>query len=219
MRRSGSNGPLRIHLIPDDPLVTYRVRAAIGERAQWTLTTGLSCRIPPQTDVLLLPAARCADCLDETGGMSADGTPAACLAYGPASLLSGCFLRGCDDYLKEPWDGEELEHRLARWARPLELTVDEVTIRVEGDRLVSELGSTGITEGERRVLGILVRHRGEPVPREAFLYALWGTDAHRSRVVDVYISRLRRRLQEVLPASAEGSFLRSLRGFGFTLAA
>jgi hypothetical protein len=217
MRRSGSSGPLRIHLIPDDRLVTHRVRAAIGERANWSLTTGLTCRVPPQTDVLLLPADRCAECLEETAGVSADGAPTAILAYGPASLLSGCFLRGCDDYLKEPWEGTELEHRLARWIRPLELTMGNVTVRVESDRLVSELGSTGITEGERRVLQLLLRHRGEAIPREAFLYALWGTATRESRLVDVYVSRLRTRLREVLPASAGGNLVRSIRGFGYTL--
>jgi hypothetical protein len=36
------------------------------------------------------------------------------LASGPGDCLRSAFLAGCDDYLREPWDPEELEARVLR---------------------------------------------------------------------------------------------------------
>lgn len=213
MRRSGSSGPLHVHLVPSDPLVAERVRTRVGQRPSWRLSIGLSCRIPPDTDVVLLPADRCSECLLD------DPSPPAYLAYGGAELLTGCVLRGCADYLKVPWDGDELEFRLERFARPLAFSVAGVQVRLEHLRLVSEVGRTGITAAEHAVLELLIRRSGETVSRDALFYALWGTEGGSSRLVDVYVSRLRRRLREVLPPGGPADPLRAVHGRGYTLEA
>lgn len=222
MRRSGSNGPLRVHLVPSDPLVAERVRARVGQRPSWSMSIGLSCRIPPETDVVLLPADRCAECLSFSPNQTwtrvrHNPVPTAYLAYGSGELLPGCVLRGCADYLKTPWDGDELEFRLERFARPLAFSAAGVQVRLEHLRLVSEVGRTGITAAERAVLELLVRRSGETVTRDALFYALWGTDGGNSRLVDVYVSRLRRRLREVLPPGGLADPIRAVHGRGYTL--
>jgi hypothetical protein len=232
MRRSGSSGPLRIHLIPSDPATRERIRTRVRERTDWQLTTGLSPRIPPDTDVVLIPADRCADDLEpssadvgEAPGQRVSvavaegpdpGGPSY-LAYGPAEHLAGCVLRGCVDFLKEPWDEDELEFRLERLAPPVTFTVAGTTLRIEPTRLSSDIGSTELSPGERAVLEALVRHRGEPVSREALFYGIWGTDGGDSRVIDVYVSRLRGRIREVLPRNRRPNPLRAVRGLGYTL--
>ncbi len=213
MRRSAGSGPLRVHLVPSDPLVAERIRTRVGQRPSWSMSVGLSCRIPPDADVVLLPAERCGECLPEAP------SPRAYLAYGAPELLSGCILRGCADYLKTPWDGDELEFRLERFARPLTFSVAGVQVRLENLRLVSEAGRTGITAAEQAVLELLIRRPGETVSREALFYALWGTDGGNSRLVDVYVSRLRRRLREVLPPRSPADPLRAVHGRGYTLEA
>jgi hypothetical protein len=227
MRRSGSSGPLRIHLIPTDPVSAERIRSRIRERRAWTLTVGLSCRIPPEADLVMLPAGRCRECL---GGGHPDGAHPdgahpgsrhrggpAYLAYGPPEHLRECALHGCSDYLKDPWDLDELEFRLGRCAAPLRFTAGAVTVRLEPTRVVSELGSSGITAAEWAVLELLLRRAGEPVSRDALFYAVWGAAGGDSRLVDVYVSRLRRRLAEVLPPGGLHDPLRSIRGYGYTL--
>ena len=222
MRGSGSSGPLHVHLVPSDPLVAERIRIRVAQRPLWEMSVGLSCRIPPGTDVVLLPADRCADCLlttapDTPTPILDDPSPPAYLAYGAAELLVGCVLRGCTDYLKTPWDGDELEFRLERFARPLEFSMAGVQVRLERLRLVSEVGRTEVTAAERALLELLIRHSGETVSRDALFYALWGTEGGSSRLVDVYVSRLRRRLREVLPSESLVDPLRSVRGRGYTL--
>ena len=213
MRGSAGSGPLRVHLVPSEPLVAERIRARVAQRPSWNMSIGLSCRIPPDADVVLLPAERCGECLLD------DPSPPAYLAYGKPELLAGCVLRGCADYLKTPWDGDELEFRLERFVRPLAFSVAGVQVRLENLRLVSEVGRTGITAAERAVLELLIRRSGETVSREALFYALWGTDGGSSRLVDVYVSRLRRRLREVLPPRSPADPLRAVHGRGYTLEA
>ncbi len=213
MRRSAGSGPLHVHLVPSDRLVAERIRTRVAQRPSWNMSIGLSCRIPPDTDVVLLPADRCRECLP------GDPSSPAFLAYGAPELLAGCVLRGSADYLKTPWDGDELEFRLERFARPLSFSVSGVQVRLEDLRLVSEVGRTGITAAERAVLELLIRRPGETVSREALFYALWGTDGGSSRLVDVYVSRLRRRLREVLPPRSLVDPLRAIHGRGYTLEA
>lgn len=217
MRRSGSSGPLRIHLIPTDPVSAERIKSRIRERGAWTLSIGLSCRLPPEADLVMLPAQRCRECLSgmNPGGVNPGGP--AYLAYGPAEHLRECALYGCRDYLKDPWDLDELEFRLGRFTSPLRFTAGAVTVRLEPTRVVSELGSSAITAAEWAVLELLLRRAGEPVSREALFYALWGAAGGDSRLVDVYVSRLRRRLAEVLPPDGLHDPLRSIRGYGYTL--
>lgn len=216
MRRSGSSGPLRVHLIPSDPLSAERIKARIRERPGWRVSAGLQCRIPHEVDLVMVPADRCAECLDPAE--DADDAPAY-LAYGDAGYLASCVLRGCSDFLKDPWDAEELEFRLGRFARPPEFAVAGTRIRLETTRLVSEHGATAITPAEHAILQTLARRPGRIVTRAALFYAVWGAEGGSSRLVDVYISRLRRRLGEVLPIGAESDVLRSIRGRGYTLEA
>ncbi|MFO8064354.1 MAG: response regulator transcription factor [Spirochaetota bacterium] len=213
MRRSASSGSLRIHLIAADAVVSERVRRVIESRPQWSATRGRDFPFPPKAEVILIPASLCVtrpwNELHESGRFL--------LAYGPAEQLENCYLRGCDDYLKDPWDGTELMFRLERFCRPAEFCVGDVRIRVEADRLVSELGSTGLTEAEQHLLQMLLRKAGAPVTREALFYAIWGVPGGSSRLVDVYVSRLRRRILEVGPGGPPMEVISSVRGVGYSL--
>jgi CheY-like chemotaxis protein len=142
----------------------------------------------------------------------------AILAYGPAQLLPGCFLAGCDDYLKEPWTLEELEWRLRR------LLPEERrrylfgwgSFTLEGLTLASAESDCPLSWPELRILRLLADHPAQVVPREALYYAIWGRGGARgSRVADVHVSRLRRKLLALFPESAGA--LRTVRGQGYLL--
>jgi len=71
---------------------------------------------------------------------------------------------------------------------------------------------TGLTATEQRLLEVLLDRAGRPVSREELLRQVWGRPAGPTRVVDVTVSRLRRRL-----ADQPSLRLSTVRGAGYCL--
>jgi len=153
---------------------------------------------------------------------------ASVIGYGRPEHLRAAFLAGCDEYLKEPWNAVELTCRLERLRKAggsgQSAELDGAEHRFQwgelriGDLAVCSHGDCrSLSLPEYRILATLLRFRGEPVAREVLYYAIWGTSGQgRSRVVDVHVSSLRRKLLELFPGS--GGCLRCLRGTGYCLA-
>ncbi len=141
------------------------------------------------------------------------------IACGPAELLTGCFLAGCDDFLKEPWSPEELEWRLRKLAKrkTLSFAFPWGSFEIRGLELCTPAGSCLLCAQEQRILRMLATNRGEPVSRDALYYGIWGKPAsEKSRVVDVHISSLRKKLFRLFPES--DGCIRSVRGVGYLIA-
>ncbi len=110
---------------------------------------------------------------------------------------------GADDYLIKPFAFEELVARLrALLRRPQDLVVSEtltggsLTV-VPAERRVTVAGrGIEVPPREFEVLEYLLRHGGQLLSRDVILDRVWGTtDEPRANVVDVTVSRLRRRLR------------------------
>ena len=128
----------------------------------------------------------------------------------------GALDYGADDYLVKPFDFRELEARCrALLRRPHGMTSSEVTfgdlvfdgaakrVTVAGQPV--ELGSR-----EFRLLELFLANLGRVLSKEALLDQLFGLeDAVAPNAVELYVSRLRRKL--------EGSAvkIRTLRGLGY----
>jgi DNA-binding response OmpR family regulator len=141
------------------------------------------------------------------------------IACGPAELLTGCFLAGCDDFLKEPWSPEELEWRLRKLVKrkTLSFAFPWGSFEIRGLELCTPAGSCLLCAQEQRILRMLATNRGEPVSRDALYYGIWGKPASaKSRVVDVHISSLRKKLFRLFPES--DGCIRSVRGVGYLIA-
>jgi two-component system OmpR family response regulator len=110
---------------------------------------------------------------------------------------------GADDYLVKPFAFEELVARLrALLRRPQDLVVSTTLTGgslavVPGERRVTVAGrGVDVPPREFEVLEYLLRHRGQSLSRDVILERVWGTtDEPRANVVDVTVSRLRRRLR------------------------
>jgi DNA-binding response OmpR family regulator len=71
-----------------------------------------------------------------------------------------------------------------------------------------------LTATEFRLLEFLMSRPGVVYSREQLLDAVWGHDrAVTDRTVDVYILRLR---QKIEPDPTNPSFIRAVRGFGYS---
>ena len=140
------------------------------------------------------------------------------ICFGAAELLPGCYLAGCDEYLKEPWNPEELEWRVRKLCKGREeqLSFSWGSFDIRSMALSSPAGSCSLCAQERSILRLLAANRGEPVSREALYYGIWGKPAAKeSRVVDVHIASLRRKLRGLFPES--GACIRSVRDVGYLI--
>jgi DNA-binding response OmpR family regulator len=129
---------------------------------------------------------------------------------------------GADDYLVKPFAFAELLARmraLLRRGRP-EATLHPRFADLELDmvsRTASRRGTPlDLTTREFELLEFLVRHGGEVVSREMLAHGVWKEKTrseHLDNVIDVYVARLRRKLdRDDMPG-----LLHTVRGVGLVL--
>jgi len=125
---------------------------------------------------------------------------------------------GANDYIVKPFFIRELIARIkihfrgqppaTKILRSGELELDRARCRVHLNG-----GEVTLTATEFRLLEFLMSRPGVVFSREQLLDAVWGHDrAVTDRTVDVYILRLRQKIE----ATEESTFIRSVRGFGYS---
>ncbi|BDC50605.1 DNA-binding response regulator [Bryobacterales bacterium F-183] len=126
---------------------------------------------------------------------------------------------GANDYIVKPFFIRELIARIkiqfrgqagpskTLRAAGLELDKSSCRVKLRGEEL-------SLTATEFRLLEFLMSRPGVVFSREQLLDAVWGHDrAVTDRTVDVYILRLRQKIEQ---DATNPSFIRSVRGFGYS---
>lgn len=129
---------------------------------------------------------------------------------------------GSDDYLTKPFAFAELLARLRiilRRGTPAKaaetrLTCGDLEVDLLSRKVRRGKRSIDLQPREFRLLDYLMRHRGEVVTRTMLLEGVW--DYHfdpGTNVIDVHISRLRRKIDE----EGEAPLIHTVRGAGYRL--
>lgn len=131
------------------------------------------------------------------------------------------FNIGADDYIKKPFQTEELVARIKARLRDnggndqviqagdLELNLNTMEVK-RGGNLIT------LTPQEFKLLQYLMVNQGRVLTRDMILSRLWGCSSDvESRVVDVYIGYLRKKID----ANFSDKLIKSVRGFGYMLKA
>ncbi len=138
------------------------------------------------------------------------------------SILQG-FNIGADDYICKPYNHQELVARVQAVIRRVkkntaklgntsircgqfELFPGELKVVVSGDKTIT------LTPTEMQVLRVFMVSGGQVIDRDQLLSEVWNDSENNSNIVDVYIRRLRLKLEE---DADKPQHIISVRGIGY----
>jgi len=128
---------------------------------------------------------------------------------------------GADDYVTKPFSFLELMARVEAVLRRSSGYSDTVDTYEFGDLKIdfkrSEANKSGksisLSPREYKLLAFLIEHRGEVLPRERLLDAVWGYEnAPFTRTVDMHIAKLRKKIEDSPQAPA---YIVTVHGVGY----
>lgn len=217
---------MRLLLVEDDRLIAQSVHAtltAIGNTVDVVTThaAAASALSHDRFDLLLLdlglPDGNGLDLLAARRSLG-DATPVLILTARDDvnDRVRGLDL-GADDYLAKPFSLAELEARVRALLRRSQQRLDNRLalgpLSVDIAHGTAAIGDTllDLPRRELRLLEGLLLHAERIVPRETLERRLFGFDEVGPNALEVYISRLRKRL------AGSGVAIRTLRGLGYRI--
>jgi DNA-binding response OmpR family regulator len=135
-----------------------------------------------------------------------------------SDIVEGLNL-GADDYLTKPFDYDELVARIKARLRSVhgsneKLSAADLTLDLKTFQVTRGTQNISLTPQEFRILEYLLTNKGRVLSREMILGRLWkGNPDIETRVIDVYIGYLRKKIDKDFPVK----LIQSVRGFGYKI--
>lgn len=125
---------------------------------------------------------------------------------------------GADDYITKPFSANVLLARIQARLREVQpnqvLQAHDLTLNTETYEVARGTQSIPVTQTEFQLLHYLLSNKNRVLTRDMILNHVWSyTPDVESRVVDVYIGYLRKKVDQQF----DPKLIHSIRGFGYTL--
>lgn len=135
-------------------------------------------------------------------------------------IVAGLDL-GADDYVKKPFSTAELRARVAailrrggKESQKVELHNGDLHIDLENGSVLLRDKEITLSPTEFRLLERLAERFGKVTTRESLQSFIWNVSESETRAIDVYVSRLRKKLDD---GETPALCVQSLRGRGYKL--
>lgn len=128
---------------------------------------------------------------------------------------------GADDYIVKPFATQEMLARIRAICRRPSMVIEEESVKLEDLELVPRAGvlrcgdaEIELTPKETQLIELLMRNRGQVLPREVIMDRVWGpVDSVEPGNIDSYIHFLRGKMQGLNSPWR----IKTLRGMGYRL--
>ncbi len=214
---------MKILLLEDDPLIGEQIRdyfELFEHKVMWydnglTLIENAN---PSAYDVMLLdintPGLSGLEVLRELRAYSIS-TPAIFItAMSDLDSLKEAYALGCNDYVRKPFDIEELEIRIEHLIKQNTDHLMTITSRYVFDMKAEKLYYKGtevhLNPRERALIYLLLKHQNQIVSKESIQTYIWEDQTISENTLRTTIKKLRDKLDE--------NFIVSHRGAGYTIA-
>lgn len=211
------NNTVRVNIVTNDTLKIERIRYYFRKRDDIELKFSKNPLLNERVDIYLVPAGQLQSMFENRMNKN-KGLPV--IGFGSPSLLRSAFLAGCSDYLKNPWTIEELEIRIDLIKNKIKkcFIFPWGKLTFDGINVISAKGKEQLSFQEYKILRLLLSHRGEVVPRDVLFYSIWNNPGtKKSRIIDVHISALRKKLKSIIPGNNNENFIISARRIGYII--
>ena len=213
---------MKILLLEDDPIIAEQIRDyfELFDHTVDLYSDGLELvesANPASYDIMLLdintPGLNGIEVLRNFRELSID-TPAIFItAMSDLEYLKEAYKSGCNDYVRKPFDIEELEIRIEHLVKGNEDRRIPISQRYSFDMkneiLYDRNREVPLSPRERRLLYLLLKHRGHTVSKESIKTYLWDDQEVCDNTLRTTVKKLRNKLGE--------NFIENLRGTGYRI--
>jgi len=213
---------MKILLLEDDPIIAEQIVdyfELCGHRVD-SYSDGLEMvdnANPNSYDIMLLdintPGMSGLEVLKEFRGVSIDTPAIFVTAMSDMEYLKDGYSAGCNDYVRKPFDIEELELRIEHLVHENSSTIIEITDLYRFDMSQEKLyladQEVHLNSKEQSLLYLLLKHKNQSVSKESIINYVWDDLNVCDNTLRTKIKKLRDKLEE--------NFIQSLRGAGYKI--
>ena len=123
---------------------------------------------------------------------------------------------GANDYIKKPFNFDELLERIKVQLRnkelPQQLTIGNVTIDLQKHLVTVDDSEVSLTQREFELLAYLVKNKGKVCTRTDIIQDVWDIHfEYDTGVIDVFMNAIRKKLN----LNVEEDYIKTVRGVGY----